>query len=257
MKAIILAAGNGKRLHPYTKYIPKCLLDIESETILERQLNSIRYCGIDEVVIVVGYESETVENFLRDYNGLGMRIKTLYNPFYRTTNSLISLWIARGEMEQDIVLMNGDDVFETEVLEKVLYQNDEIICLPVKKKPYYEKEDMKVIMDGKKIIAIGKDLTNEVSAISVGIRIFRDRGVELLKRAIEEEIRTDGALEKWYISAVQRLIEKGYMINSIDIDDLFWMDVDYPSDLFKARYNSYIFLKKPYTERMLRVVASN
>jgi choline kinase len=153
--------------------------------------------------------------------------------------------------------MNGDDLFEPEVLERALYQNDEIICLPVKKKAYYEKEDMKVIIDGTNIIRIGKDLTTEVSAESVGVRIFRDRGVELLKRAVEEEIRTDGAFGKWYVSAVQRLIEKGYRVNPIDIGDLFWMDVDYPSDLFKARDNSYIFLKKPYSEEMLRVVASN
>ncbi|MGB7291348.1 MAG: phosphocholine cytidylyltransferase family protein [Thermodesulfobacteriota bacterium] len=251
MKAIILAAGNGKRLYPYTKNIPKCLLDIGGETLLEHQIDNLRVCGIDEAVIVVGYESDKVENFVADYDWLGMRLKILYNPFYRTTNSLISLWIARGEIDQDVVLMNGDDLFEPEVLERALYQNDEIICLPVKKKAYYEKEDMKVIIDGTNIIRIGKDLTTKVSAESVGVRIFRDRGVELLKRAVEEEIRTDGAFGKWYVSAVQRLIEKAHKINSIDIGDLFWMDVDYPSDLFKARDNSYIFLKKPHREKML------
>ncbi len=108
MKAIILAAGRGKRLYPYTKYIPKCLLDIGGVTILEHQINSIRDCGIDEVVIVIGFGFEKVENFLRTYDGLGLKIRTLYNPFYQTTNSLISLWIARGEMDQDIVVMNGD-----------------------------------------------------------------------------------------------------------------------------------------------------
>ena len=94
MKAIILAAGRGKRLYPYTKYIPKCLLDIGGGvTILEHQINSIRACGIDEVVIVIGFGFEKVENFLRNYDGLGLKIKTLYNPFYQTTNSLISLWM--------------------------------------------------------------------------------------------------------------------------------------------------------------------
>ena len=55
----------------------------------------------------------------------------------------------------------------------------------------------------------------------------------------------------------EHLIKKGYKVKSLDIQDLFWMDVDYPSDLFKARFNSNKFLKKPYPERILRVVDSN
>ncbi|MGH7901082.1 MAG: sugar phosphate nucleotidyltransferase [Thermodesulfobacteriota bacterium] len=257
MKAVILAAGRGKRLYPYTKYIPKCLLDVGGETILEQQINNIRDCGIDEVVIVVGFGFEKVENFLRNYDGLGMRIKTLYNPFYQTTNSLISLWIARGEMDQDIVVMNGDDVFEIDVLEQALNQREERICLPIKVKSSYEEEDMKVYVKGRTIIEIGKTLANRSSAESVGIRVFRDTGVEFIKRAIEEEMRIDGAEKKWYISAIHRLIKKGYKVKSLDINDLFWMDVDYPSDLFKARFNSCKFLTKPRPERILRVVESN
>ncbi|MGQ0793483.1 MAG: phosphocholine cytidylyltransferase family protein [Deltaproteobacteria bacterium] len=253
MKAVILAAGRGKRLYPYTKYIPKCLLDIGGETILEHQINHIRDCGIDEVVIVVGFGFEKVENFLRNYDGLGMRIKTLYNPFYQTTNSLISLWIARGEMNEDMVVMNGDDVFEIEVLEQALAVKDAKICLPVKIKSEYEEEDMKVSIQGDRIIDIGKTLA-EPSAESVGLRVFRDSGVEFVKRSIEEEMRTEGAEKKWYASAVHRLIKKGYKAKYLDIKDLFWMDVDYPGDLFKARINSNKISKKPYQEKILRVV---
>lgn len=257
MKAVILAAGRGKRLYPYTKYIPKCLLDISGETILEHQINNIRDCGIDEVVIVVGFGFEKVENFLRNYDGLGMRIKTLYNPFYQTTNSLISLWIARGEMDKDIVIMNGDDVYEYEVLEQVLRVRDEKICLPIKRKSSYEEEDMKVVTQYGKIVEIGKTLTNRPFAESVGIRVFRDTGVELIKRAIEEEMRTEGAEKKWYVSAIHRLIKKGYKVKSLDIKDLFWMDVDYPSDLFRARIHADKLIKKPYEERILRVVETS
>lgn len=256
MKAVILAAGRGKRLYPYTKYIPKCLLDIGGETVLELQINHIRDCGINEVVIVVGFGFEKVENFLRNYDGLGMRIKTLYNPFYQTTNSLVSLWIARGEMDEDIVVMNGDDVFEIEVLEQALKIRDEKICLPVKKKPTYEDEDMKVVIDRGRIVDIGKVLPSPPSAESVGIRVFRDTGVEFVKRAIEEEMRVEGAEKKWYISAIHRLIRKGYKIKSLDVENLFWMDVDYPSDLFRARYNSASFIDKPKQQRILRIVES-
>ena len=257
MKAIILAAGRGTRLYPYTQYIPKCLLDIGGLTILEHQLNHIRDCGISEVVIVVGFGFEKVENFLRNFDGLGMKIKTLYNPFYQTTNSLISLWIARGEMNDDIVVMNGDDVFEIDVIDKALAVSNEKICMPIKRKTSYDDEDMKVKLDKEKIIDISKSINNNISAESVGLRVFRDTGVEIIKRAIEEEMRSPGAEKKWYISSIQRLINKGYKIKSLDIDDLFWMDVDYPVDLFKVRANSDRFLNVEQKQIYLRVVESN
>lgn len=258
MKAIILAAGRGRRLYPYTKHIPKCLLDIGGETILEHQINHIRDCGINEVVIVVGFEFEKVENFLRNYDGLGIRIKTLFNPFYQTTNSLISLWIARCEMNEDIVIINGDDVFEFDVIDQVLREREEKICLPVKKKSSYEEEDMKVVIQRGRITEIGKTLANHPSAESVGIRVFRDTGVELIKRAIEEEMRTEGSERKWYVSAIKTLIKKGYRVKYVDIKDLFWMDVDYPSDLFRVRFNSNKLIKRfSEEERVLRVVETN
>ncbi len=256
MKAVILAAGRGSRLYPYTKYIPKCLLDIEGETILERQINHIRDCGIYEIVIVVGFGFEKVENLLRNYNGLGIQIKTLYNPFYQTTNSLISLWIARGEMNEDIAVIDGDNLFEIEVLKRILRVRNEKISLCVKRKPIYQKEDTNVLIIGGRVVGIGKNLTIP-SAKSVGISVLRNTGVELLKGAVEEEIRTVGVEKRHYISAIQRLISKGHSVKSIDIGELFWMDVDCPSDLLKARFNSAEFIKRPPAEKTLRVVETS
>lgn len=244
MKAIILAAGNGTRLSPYTNEIPKCLLDLGGVTILENQLNNIRKYGIDDVVIVIGNKSDKIEQFLRNYKGLGMRIKTIYNPFFKETNSLVSLWIARGEMDQDLVVMNGDDVFEFDLLEKILDAREHNISLPIQIKDKYYDEDMKIIIAENRISEIGKSLTKTISGESVGIRVFRNMGVVLLKRALEEEIRTEGATGKWYVCVVQRLISKDCKVNALDIEDLFWMDVDYPRDLIKARHSLDNLLKK-------------
>ena len=259
MKAIILAAGKGTRMAPYTHDKPKCLLDIGGISILEHQINSIRDCGITEIVIVVGFRFERVEDFLRSYDGLGVRINTLYNPFYQSTNSLVSLWIARSELDEDIVVMNGDDVYEMGVLDKALSVSNGEICLPVKKRPRYEREDMKVVVDDGGITKISKDIPNgETSAESVGIRVFRDTGVELLKRAVEEEMRNPDAERKWYVSSVHRLISKGYKIKPLDIGELYWMDVDCPMDLFRARKQADRFLKEEYrVPSLLRVVGSS
>ncbi len=259
MKAIILAAGRGTRLYPYTYDKPKCLLDIGGISILEHQINQIRDCGINEVVIVVGFGFERVEDFLRNYDSLGMRINTLYNPFYQSTNSLVSLWIARGDFDEDVVVMNGDDVYEIGVLDNALSVRDEKICLPIKRRTSYESEDMKVIIDDGRITKISKEISNgETSAESVGIRVFRDMGVELLKRAVEEEMRNPGAEGKWYISSIHRLISKGYTIKPLDIGELYWMDVDCPLDLFRARKQAGSFLKKQdCLPNLLRVVRSS
>ena len=171
----------------------------------------------------------------------------------------MSLWIARSEFDEDLVVMNGDDVYEIGVLDKVLSVRDEKICLPIKRRPRYEREDMKVIVDDGKITKVSKDISNgETSAESVGIRVFSDTGVELLKRAIEEEMRNPGAEGKWYISSIHRLINKGYKIKPLDIGELYWMDVDCPLDLFRARKQADRFLKEEYrASNLLRIVDSS
>ena len=88
--------------------------------------------------------------------------------------------------------------------------------------------------------------------------MFRDTGVELLKRAVEEEMRNPDAERKWYISSIHRLISKGYKIKPLDIGELYWMDVDCPMDLFRARKQADRFLKEKYrVSNLLRVVGSS
>ncbi len=237
MKAIILAAGIGSRLRPYTEYVPKCLLNVGGASILENQINHVRDCGINDVVIVVGFGFNKIESFLRNYDSLGMRIKTLYNPFYRTTNSLVSLCLARGEMDDDLVIMNGDDIFEIGLLDTMINTRGDNIVFPVKSKDCYDREDMKVRMEDGRVSLVTKDIENDIHYESVGLRLFRGMGVEMIKRASEEEMRSGGVRQKWYISCIQRLVDKGHKITPFDIGDMFWMDVDYPRDLFVAKNN--------------------
>jgi len=261
MKAIILAAGLGSRLHPYTEYVPKCLLNVGGTSILENQINHIRDCGINDVVIVVGFGFEKIESFLRSYDSLGMRIKTLYNPFYQTTNSLVSLCLARGEMNDDLVIMNGDDIFEIDILDSMINSRGENIVLPVKKKESYDKEDMKVRMEKGYVSLVTKDIEDHIDYESVGVRIFRGTGVEMIKRASEEEMRGGNVRQKWYVSCIQRLLNKGYRIRPFNIGDMFWMDVDYPKDLFLAKNNSRKFVfnggrRSFFTGKPLKIVSS-
>lgn len=258
MKAIILAAGLGTRLRPYTETIPKCLLNLDGSSILENQINHIRDCGINDVVIVVGFGFDRVEAFLRGYDSLGMRIKTIYNPFYRTTNSLVSLCLARSEMDGDIVVMNGDDIFEIDVLDSMMNLRRENIVFPVKRKESYDREDMKVRMENDYVSLVTKDIDDDIHYESVGLRLFRGTGVEMIKRASEEEMRGSNVRQKWYVSCIQRLLDKGHKVRPFDIGDMFWMDVDYPKDLFMAKNNSDRFMlpSRRAVRKPLKIVSS-
>jgi choline kinase len=253
MKAIILAADSGVSLYPYTKYIPPCLLDVGGKAILEHQIDQIRYSGIDKVVIVVGFKFEKVENLLKTYDRQGLLIKTLINPYYETTDSLLSLWIAK-EFTEDVVVIDGNVVFDFGLLERALTLRSETICLPVKRKSIYDEEDTKVVIRGDRITEIGKTLSTSASAESVGIRVFRDRGFALLERTIEEEVRDHRPEKKCYVSAIQRLIDKGYKVKPIDIGDLYWIRIASTSDLANARINANKLIEKSQGERILRIV---
>ena len=216
---------------------------------MKNQINHLKACDVDEVNVVVGFAYEKVEEFLSNLQILGMKINTIYNPFWNTTNSLFSLWSARSVLNSDIVLLNGDDVFELKVLRKILSTKEEI-CVPYKVKPSYAAEDMKVKIENGLVVSIGKDLKN-ISGESVGCEFSEMKG-RYFKKILRKEIRTEKFNKKWYASAISRILKRGHKISSIDIGDLYWHDVDYPNDLNNAKLN--INLISSNKKNNLRVV---
>ena len=92
-----------------------------------------------------------------------------------------------------------------------------------------------IILDGL-LSSIGK-IQKNASCVSVGVRVFRNEGVEILKRSLEKEIRTENFNLKWYASSIERILQRGHKIKTLDIGDLYWHDVDYPNDLDNAKLN--------------------
>jgi choline kinase len=118
MKAIILAAGMGTRLRPITMFVPKCLVPVNSKPILERQLDALLLTGIRDVVLVVGHMAQ----LLADKYGTsyaGMNIHYVENRLYDRTNNIYSLWLARQHLCDQVLLLEGDLVFEPELLQRL------------------------------------------------------------------------------------------------------------------------------------------
>ena len=129
MKALILNSGLGSRMGVLTSEHPKCMTEISPrETILSRQLRQLSDAGIRQVVITTGYYDEVLVNYCRALD-LPLDFTFVKNPVYDQTNYIYSIYCAREYLDDDIVLMHGDLVFENEVFDRVLAS--EASCMTV------------------------------------------------------------------------------------------------------------------------------
>ena len=234
MKAIILSAGQGKRLLPLTAGRPKCLLEVQGKPVLQWQLDALMGAGCQEVVIVVGYGADQVEELVANRPDKD-RIRTFYNPFFEVSNNLASCWVARSEMDKDFLLLNGDVVLQEGIVARVLQTSDRPVTVTIDKKASYDDDDMKVRLDGKRLARIGKDLpAGEIDAESIGLHAFRGHGPQLFREALGRAVRAPGGLERWYLTVVAELARTHY-IGTAYVDGLQWAEIDTQEDLTHAR----------------------
>jgi choline kinase len=233
MKAIILSAGHGRRLLPMTAEIPKCLLDIQGRTVVEWQIDHLVENGINDITVVVGYGADQVEVLLDRRYGPG-QVKKLYNPFFDVADNLATVWMARGELTGDFLLLNGDTLFEPAVVRRLLDSPVKAITLARDHKSRYDSDDMKVCLDGDRLLKIGKDLESDrVDGESIGMLLFREQGGRLFKDAVAQTMYTPVALKQWYLSVIDQLAPGG-QVWSQSINGLQWGELDYPVDLDRA-----------------------
>jgi choline kinase len=235
MKAIVLSAGQGKRLLPWTETDPKCLLPVDGERpMLEVQLRTLARCGVERATVLVGFGAERVERFLETHPVPGLVTETIYNPFYDVSDNLVTCWLARTAMTEDFVLLNGDTLFEERVLARALEAME--IAVTVDHKARYDDDDMKVSIDPVgRLRAVGKRLAPEtVNGESIGLLAFRGSGVKRFRDALEEAIRRPESKRAWYLSVVNALARRA-AVETISIHGLWWCEIDSPEDLAKAR----------------------
>ena len=189
MKAIILSAGQGSRLGHMVDDKPKCLIDFNGRSLLDRQLDTLDACGVHEAVVVSGFHDELVEQAIAARSG-GPRVRTVFNPFYKVADNTGSLFMARAELTGDCLVWNGDTLVSRELMRRVVSNDRAGICVTIDRKPTYDEDDMKVAEEGGRLKAIGKRLPlATVNAESIGLLAFRSGGAEQFREAIERAIR--------------------------------------------------------------------
>ncbi len=233
LKAIILSAGQGKRLLPMTSSMPKCMLEVAGKTIIERQIDTLHDAGVDDIVIVTGYGADKVDALVKAKYG-NDRVRTLYNPRYATSDNLVSCWWARGEMKQDFLLLNGDTLFETGIAQKLLSAPDTPVTVTINVKEKYDSDDMKVIVHDNRLVRVGKDLpVDEVDGESIGFIRFMGDGPAIFRSALEEAVEDPSSSGRWYLSVIDSLAAK-MDVRICAITGMSWCEVDYPEDLSNA-----------------------
>lgn len=250
MKAILLSAGQGKRLFPFTKDRPKCMIEIEGSTVIEYQINALKNAGITEIVVVLGFKAKMVEEYLKNtYKNSDINIKFYYNPFYCVSDNLATCWIVREEFNDDFLIVNGDDIFEASLVRKLIQSKKSPVTVAVNIKKSYDTDDMKVKYgkDGS-LIEIGKHLElDEAEGEAIGIHLFRDKGVKLYKEKVEEIMSAIEGLSKWYPFAIDCLAKDGH-VTVCDISEFKWAEVDFPQDLEYARKVVKYIMALDYSE---------
>ena len=128
MKAFIFNSGSGSRMGDLTKFNPKALVELSNgETILGRQIRLLKNAGIKEIIISTGPFEDQIKDLANNYRGISFQF--INNSIYNETNSIYSLYLAKHLIDDDIVMLHGDLVFDSFILEKLIYDERDNVCL--------------------------------------------------------------------------------------------------------------------------------
>ena len=244
MKAIILAAGLGSRLGEFGEKTPKGMITIFGKTLLERQIEIFHNCGISEITVVTGHNSDLINYPDVDY---------IKNPNYSTTNMNESLFCAKEKFDDSILISYSDIIYEQKIIEKIL-KSDHDFSLGVRLdwRKYYENrtqhplsEAENVVIDDDRIINLKKNISscsyNQDIGEFLGIIRMTEKGIsQLLEKYLElknrkiEKFHTSKSLEQAYLTdMLQEMIDCGTILNPVILNDL-WFEIDTIEDLRKA-----------------------
>jgi len=232
MVYIFLVAGKGARLQPLTFTKPKSMFKLDKNTTLIRRMITLinNHDQQAQIIVVTGHMYKSIEDDLVDINN----VIFVYNPFYKFTNSIASLWFARDYLNADnVVIIDGDIVMSEELIKK-------IVCVPVEKpivlldSSIKTDGDYNVEISGNKVLVMSKELTSYYGEYA-GITKLDGESSKKLKDEIEDMI-TDGFYDQWYENAlVQMIFRDDFDLFYEDICNYKWTEVDCVSDLIVAK----------------------
>lgn len=230
MRGIILAAGKGLRLNGAAGSTPKCLMEIGGVSLIERQIQALKASGVDDLVVVVGFEAERVRK------ACGPEIRFIENTRFDETNSLYSLWLARDLLFDGFIVLNSDVLFHPQLLSDLItarYEDALLVAYSNPSSGQLGDEEMKVKVRGGRVVDISKTMNPlEADGENVGIVKFGASGakvvVEHMDALIAKGSRRDWAPRAFLSFAGERAL------HAVDTRGYPWIEIDFPEDYRKA-----------------------
>jgi len=225
MKAVILAAGRGSRLLSHGSQRPKCLLEVGGHAILDYQLTALRHCGIDDIVIVVGYLADRIKEHVSG------PVTFIQNREYASTGSSYSLWLAREFVRDGFIYLNSDLIFHPDLL-RTLLQSPDPNAVIVDRHVDPASDMLKAEMDGRRILSTGKRLCAAAAAEVIGPAKFCAAGARRIAEYLDRLVHA-GDRNRW-VYEVFGLVAPEIEFVGVDNPGCFWAEVDTPADVLDA-----------------------
>ena len=226
MKALILNSGLGSRMGVLTSEQPKCMTEISAhETILSRQLRLLADAGIEDVVITTGYYDGVLVQYCNELD-LPLHFTFVKNPIYDKTNYIYSIYCAREYLDDDILLMHGDLVFDPEVLDRVL-DSDVSVMTVSSTLPLPDKDFKARVKDGK-VMAVGVDIFNDAMEAQALYKLYKKDWNKWLEKIVEFcEAGNTGVYAENALNELNGAAD----IKALDVENLLCSEIDNPEDL--------------------------
>ncbi|MDB5698061.1 MAG: nucleotidyl transferase [Alphaproteobacteria bacterium] len=229
--AIILSAGQGSRLLPLTLEVPKCLVRVGGKSILRHQLDALLTAGVETFTIITGYRAEQIESATALLCDDGIAIATLYNPFWQAASSIGSVWVAREQLRQPFILLNGDTIFDPALLAEALKRACAGVNLLVEKAHKPEEDDMRVELAGGIVREVAKGLPlSRAEYRSLGVVVSRDPYGENYLSALERVLRSPSGANRFHHAVVDDVAHRTG-VGAIEVGRGFWQEIDRPEDI--------------------------
>ncbi len=226
MKALILNSGLGSRMGVLTSEHPKCMTEISShETILSRQLRQITDAGIEDVVITTGYYDGVLVNYCNSLD-LPLHFTFVKNPIYDQTNYIYSIYCAREYLDDDIILMHGDLVFENEVFDRVIASP--VSCMTVSSTLPLPEKDFKAVVNDGMVMKVGVEFFNDAMEAQALYKLNKADWKVWLDKIIEF---CESDRRKVYAENALNELEGAANIHALDVENLLCSEIDNPEDL--------------------------
>lgn len=228
MKALIINAGVGKRMGDLTKDKPKCLIEIANkQTILGRQLEMLANNNVNNIIMTTGYFEDKIRNYVTE-NFPNANINYIYNPKYTSTNCIYSVFLTREVIDDDILFITGDLVFDEKVIKKLLNTNyPNLVIVNNNVKP--PKKDFKSRIEGDIVKEIGINVFGKNCFFSLPIYKISKDSFLLWTKEIEKLVKK-GEIQA-YAETVFNNISSQINLKPIYLNNEFCTEIDTTEEL--------------------------